>query len=58
MAGENVEAACEKALFAAPATVAAASSYVAARLTLLSDVVAYIKAGGKLDWFAAAPPFA
>jgi hypothetical protein len=49
MAGENVEAACEKALFAAPATVAAASSYVAARLTLLSDVVAYIKAGGKLD---------
>jgi len=49
MAGENVEATCEKALFAAPATVAAASSYVAARLTLLSDVVAYIKAGGKLD---------
>jgi hypothetical protein len=49
MAGENVEAACEQALFAAPATVAAASSYVAARLTLLSDVVAYIKAGGKLD---------
>ena len=49
MAGENVEAACEKALFAAPATVAAASSHVAARLTLLSDVVAYIKAGGKLD---------
>jgi hypothetical protein len=49
MAGENVEAACERALFAAPATVAAASSYVAARLTLLSDVVAYIKAGGKLD---------
>jgi hypothetical protein len=49
MAGENVEAACEKALFAAPVTVAAASSYVAARLTLLSDIVAYTKAGGNLD---------
>jgi hypothetical protein len=49
LAGENVEAACDKALFAGPATVAAASSYVAARLTLLSDIVAYIKAGGNLD---------
>jgi hypothetical protein len=49
MAGENVEAACEKALFAAPAIVAAASSYVAARLALLSDIVAYTKAGGNLD---------
>jgi hypothetical protein len=49
MAGESVEAACEKALFAAPATVAAASSYVAARLTLLSDIVAHIKPGGNLD---------
>jgi hypothetical protein len=47
--GENVEAACEKALFAAPASVAAASSYTAARLTLLSDVLAHIKAGGNLD---------
>jgi hypothetical protein len=47
--GENVEAACEKALFAGPATVAAASSYTAARLTLLSDVVAQVKAGGNLD---------
>jgi len=47
--GENVEAACEKALFAAPATVAAASSYTAARLTLLSDISAHIKAGGNLD---------
>jgi hypothetical protein len=36
--GENVEAACEKALFAAPATVAAASSYTFARLALLSDM--------------------
>jgi len=47
-AGENVEAACEKALFAAPATVAAASSYTAARLTLLSDIAAHVKAGGNL----------
>ena len=47
--GGNVEAACEKALFAAPATVAAASSYTAARLTLLSDISAHIKAGGNLD---------
>jgi hypothetical protein len=47
--GENVEAACEKALFAGPATVAAASSYTAARLTLLSDAVAHVKAGGNLD---------
>ena len=47
--GEAVEAACEKALFAAPATVAAASSYTAARLTLLSDIATHVKAGGNLD---------
>lgn len=47
--GETVETACEKALFAAPATVAAASSYTAARLALLSDIAALIKAGGNLD---------
>ncbi len=46
LAGENVEAACEKALFAAPATVAAATSYVAARLALLADMAAYTKRGG------------
>jgi hypothetical protein len=46
LAGENVEAACEKALFAAPATVAAASSYVAARFSLLADMAAYSKRGG------------
>ena len=48
-AGENVEAACEKALFANPAMVAAASSYTATRLALLSDIVAHVKAGGNLD---------
>jgi hypothetical protein len=48
-AGDIVETACEKALFAAPATVAAASSYTAARMTLLSDAVVHVKAGGNLD---------
>jgi hypothetical protein len=47
VAGENVDAACEKALFAAPATVAAATSYAAARLELLSDMTAYVKHGGR-----------
>jgi hypothetical protein len=37
LAGETVEAACEKALFATPETLAAAVSYVSARLVLLSD---------------------
>jgi hypothetical protein len=37
LAGESVEAACEKAVFATPASVAAAASYVAARLALLSS---------------------
>lgn len=45
-AGENVAAACERALFVSPASVAAASSYVAARLALLSDMVAYAERGG------------
>jgi hypothetical protein len=46
VAGENVEAACEKALFATPASVASASSYVAARLSLLSSMSIYAKRGG------------
>ena len=46
LSGENVEAACEKALFSAPATVATAASYVAARLALLADIVAYTAHGG------------
>jgi hypothetical protein len=41
-----VAAACEKSLFASPATVAIATSYVAARLALLSDMVSYVKRGG------------
>ena len=46
LAGDDVEAACEKALFASPATVAGATSYVAARLSLLADITGYIKRGG------------
>jgi len=37
VAGETVEIACEKAVFASPETVAAAVSYVAAKLALLAD---------------------
>jgi hypothetical protein len=36
LAGEAIETACEKALFASPEAVAAAVSYVAAQLTLLT----------------------
>ena len=46
LAGDDVEAACEKALFAAPASVASATSYEAARFALLADMVAYTKRGG------------
>jgi hypothetical protein len=45
-AGESVDAACEKAVFASPANVATASSYVAARLTLLAAMTAYAQRGG------------
>lgn len=37
IAGETVESACEKALFASPEATAAAVSYVAAQLTLLAS---------------------
>ena len=38
-AGETVETACEKALFARPETTAAAVTYVTARLSLLDDAL-------------------
>lgn len=41
LAGESVETPCEKALFAAPETVAAATTYIAARLALLADILEY-----------------
>jgi hypothetical protein len=47
LAGDNVESACERALFATPATVATATTYVAARLALLADITAYTKRGGR-----------
>jgi len=44
-AGETVETACEKAVFANAETAAAAVAYTAARLTLLKDVAATQDAG-------------
>lgn len=55
LAGENVEAACEKALFTSPAIVASASSYVAARLTLLAAMTAYADRGGADIEYALTP---
>ncbi|HEY1472536.1 MAG TPA: hypothetical protein VGF53_00470 [Pseudolabrys sp.] len=42
-AGETVENACEKAVFGAPENTAAAVAYVAARLTLLSEGLAFAR---------------
>jgi hypothetical protein len=39
--GDPLDAACERLLFTAPETVAAASSYVAARLVLLGEALTY-----------------
>ncbi|MGZ5841540.1 MAG: hypothetical protein ACXWJ8_06330 [Xanthobacteraceae bacterium] len=41
LVGESVEAACEKSLFASPATVASASAYVGAQLTLLANMTTF-----------------
>jgi hypothetical protein len=46
VAGDAVETACEKAVFASPATVAAAVSYATARLALLSDSIDYARRSG------------
>jgi len=46
VAGDSVDAACEKALFASPSTVAAASAYATARLELLTEMIAYVQHGG------------
>jgi hypothetical protein len=40
-AGEVVETACERAVFASPETIAAGAAYTAARIALLSDGVDY-----------------
>jgi len=39
---ESVEGACERAVFASPETVAAATAYLAARLSLLADAHDYV----------------
>jgi hypothetical protein len=46
LAGDTVQAACERAVFASPASVAAALSYVAAQFALLSDMTEYAQHGG------------
>jgi hypothetical protein len=43
LAGERVEMACEKAIFASPEAVAAAVSYITAKLALLADGNAYAR---------------
>lgn len=55
-AGETVQNACEKAVFADPANVAAAVAYSAARLTLLKDTFDFAQRGdaGVLSAFAGA----
>src|SRR5262249_35586177 len=40
-AGDTVEAACERVLFGTPEAIAAATTYTAARVTLLSDGIDY-----------------
>jgi hypothetical protein len=47
VASDTVEAACEKAVFATPANVAAAIAYVTARFALLSDMADYVERGGR-----------
>jgi hypothetical protein len=46
LAGETVQAACEREVFATPATVASAVAYVAAQYALLSDMTAFSKQSG------------
>lgn len=45
MAGDAVEASCERALFATPETMASAVSYVAAQISLFVDVSEFVKRG-------------
>jgi hypothetical protein len=47
VASDTVQAACEKALFASPANVAASIAYVTARFALLSDMAGYAARGGR-----------
>jgi hypothetical protein len=47
VASDTVQAACEKAVFATPANVAAAIDYVTARFALLSDMADFAERGGR-----------
>jgi hypothetical protein len=47
VASDTVQAACEKAVFASPASVAASIAYVTARFALLSDMADYAGRGGR-----------
>lgn len=46
LAGDTVQGACERVVFASPGNVATSISYVAAQLALLSDMTAYVRGGG------------
>jgi len=46
-ASDAVQAACEKAVFASPANVAASIAYVTARFALMSDMADYAGRGGR-----------
>ena len=55
LAGETVEAACEKAVFASPEAVAAAVAYVTAKLALLVDRNDYTRRAGPTSASELAP---
>ena len=55
LAGETVEAACEKAVFASPEAVSAAVAYVTAKLALLVDRNDYARWGGPTSASELAP---
>src|SRR5216684_3322769 len=55
LAGETVEAACEKAVFASPEAVSAAVAYVAAKLALLVDRNDYTRRAGPTSASELAP---
>jgi hypothetical protein len=45
MAGDTVESACERTLFATPETTASAVSYIATQISLLTDISVFVKRG-------------
>lgn len=49
VSGDAVESACEKTVFGSPQSVAAAVSYVSARLTLLADSADFARRNGGYD---------